>query len=153
MFLIETTFNTTMKNFELLKASAKTMKIGRSRLVELLIRKVMDEEPFDLTECCSVKYQLGCGDDSWYHCHVVFDSSTYENCLDLRKYSKLSVSAIIAYAIEKYLDELLCTRNPKVLVDNYHHAYLFSKGECDGVKTFVTFWGVPGQEILEKYLL
>ncbi|MCP4133672.1 MAG: hypothetical protein GY754_22075 [bacterium] len=153
MDLIYTTFNTSMENFEKLQSSAKTMKISRSRLVELLVRRVMEEEPFELALFSTVKYQVSSGDDDWYHCHVVFNSSIYENCQDLRKIYKLSVSAIIAYAIATFLDELLLLKSPKMHVDSYHHAYLFSKGEPDGIKTFVYFWGIPGQETLEKYLL
>ncbi|MCP4138547.1 MAG: hypothetical protein GY754_46745 [bacterium] len=81
MDLIATTINLRMKDFELLNSSAKTMKIARSRLVELLVLRVMEEEPFDLTLFSSVKYQFSSGDDNWYKCHVLFDSSIYENCL------------------------------------------------------------------------
>ncbi|MCP4138657.1 MAG: hypothetical protein GY754_47310 [bacterium] len=153
MDLVYTTFNTSMKNFEKLQSSAKTMKIARSRLVELLVRRVIEEEPFELALFSTVKYQLSSGEDEWYHCHVVFNSTTYENCQDLRKIYKLSVSAIIAHAIATYLDELLLLKNPKSHVDNYHHAYLFSEAKPDGIKTFVFFWGVPGQDTLQKYLL
>ncbi|MCP4137042.1 MAG: hypothetical protein GY754_39100 [bacterium] len=153
MHLVYTTFNITLENFELLQSSAKTMGIARSRLVELLVRKVMEKEPFEQKMFGTVKYQLSPLDDDWYHCHVVFDAAIYENCLDLRKARKMSVSAIIAYALHNYLEELLQLKDPKGNADIYMDSYLFTEGECDGIKTFVIFWGVPGQETLEKYLL
>ncbi|MCP4135635.1 MAG: hypothetical protein GY754_32000 [bacterium] len=153
MNLVYTTFNISMTNFEILQSSAKKMKIARSRLVELLVRRVMEEKPFELTMFSTVKYQVREEDESWYCCHVVFDSATYEICGDLRKIFKLSVSAIISYAINNCLDEVLLLKKPKIHADNYHHAYLFSKGEPDGISAFVVFWGVPGQETLGRYLL
>ncbi|MCP4137576.1 MAG: hypothetical protein GY754_41800 [bacterium] len=161
MHLVYTTFNITLENFELLQSSAKTMGIARSRLVELLIQKVMEKDPFDYKMFGTVKYQLSpledepavSGAEPWYHCHVVFDSSVYENCLDLRKVHKLSVSAIIAFAINNYLDDLLLSKDPKGDVDKYPHNYIFSEGKYDGIKTFVMFWGVPNQETLQKFLL
>ncbi|MCP4136219.1 MAG: hypothetical protein GY754_34935, partial [bacterium] len=58
MHLVYTTFNITLENFVLLQSSAKTMKIARSRLVELLIQKVMENDPFDYKMFGTVKYQL-----------------------------------------------------------------------------------------------
>ncbi len=81
MHLVHTTFNITLENFALLQSAAKTMKIARSRLVELLLQRVMEKDPFEYKMFGTVKYQLSPVDDEWYHCHVVFDSSVYENCL------------------------------------------------------------------------
>ncbi|MCP4134776.1 MAG: hypothetical protein GY754_27625 [bacterium] len=151
MDLIDTTINISLINFEKLESAAESLKIARSRLVELLVRRVMEEEPFDLIMFKRVKYQVRDEDDSWYRCHVKFDSSIYENCLDLRKVYKLSVSAIIAFAINNFLDDLLLSGALRIQVESYHHAYLFGEGKPDGVKSFVTFWGVPTQEVLGKY--
>ncbi|MCP4132715.1 MAG: hypothetical protein GY754_17245, partial [bacterium] len=68
--------------------------------------------------------------------------------------NKMSVSAIIAYAIREYLDILLMqstlTEDP-LFADNYRDKYFFAARDSGGLQKFVIVWGFPETKELEKY--
>ncbi|OHD63030.1 MAG: hypothetical protein A2176_09420 [Spirochaetes bacterium RBG_13_51_14] len=74
----------------------------------------------------------------------------YEFFLDLRKVFKQSVSRLVAYAIDKYLDEI--TQKIRKGSDNYRFKnYAISRIIIEGVICWVLYWGVPRKLIAELY--
>ncbi len=59
----------------------------------------------------------------------------------MRKFFKMSVSFILAYAVMRYLDEVL-KRNKSA--DNYcYQNYIFMKEVVNGIICWQIYWGIP----------
>ncbi len=137
-----------------LNSASAVLGISRSKVVELLIDMFIYKNEFSPKMFETVQYQEKGDKDAWSTIHAWFEPSVYENCLDIRKIYKISVSFMIAFAIDNYLDKWLRTGSP--VTDNYvsgSRDYLFVEQNCEGIRHFSTFWGCPKQEYLEKYLL
>ncbi len=89
-----------------------------------------------------VRYQDRDLKEKWKCMHINLSQGEYELLLDMRKMYKLSVSRIIAYAVDKYIDELLDIKTMKN--DNYRFScYVFSRFEMGGVICWAQYWGMP----------
>ncbi len=64
---------------------------------------------------------------------------------------KMSVSYIIARAIEFYLNVVIKELAKKADTDNYYKEYAFISSKCNGVLYFTIFWSTPLEKILKKY--
>ncbi|MCP4132707.1 MAG: hypothetical protein GY754_17205 [bacterium] len=116
----------------------------------------MIEKEIPVTMFHRIHYQR-CEDDQvpdWKRVHVYPSRHLYENVQDMRKIFKMSISAVIAFAIRKYLPALL--EEPAAArvsggVDNSLDQYLFLARDSGGTQKFVIFWGYPGEEGLNSY--
>ena len=86
-----------------------------------------------------VRYQRRCEPDKWHVFHLQVRMDDYEYFLDLRKLLKMSVSLLLAYAVEKYLDK------QKVLnTDNYWYKnYVIIKETINNTICWKFIWGFP----------
>lgn len=144
---METTLNIHHCIMEKITGAAMAKKITRSEMIVLLLNKVLENthEPFFLGKM--IKYQERKRQDEWHRFHIVLRPDEYEFFLDLRKLLKMSVSLILAYAVEKYLKHIM-KRNT---TDNYlHRNYLMIKELVDGIKCWKFYWGYPPG--IEKHL-
>ncbi|MCP4134539.1 MAG: hypothetical protein GY754_26430 [bacterium] len=95
--------------------------------------------------------------DNWHKFHISFREDDFEYFMDLRKFLKKSVSAILAYAVEEYLDTLLgLTPEDPGRTDTYRfHHYVMGSSEMHGVISWQLFWGLPEKtaELLECKLI
>ncbi|MCP4135698.1 MAG: hypothetical protein GY754_32320 [bacterium] len=143
---IRTTINFRVPVLEKINEAAASLGISRTKIIIRLLKMVMNEKDFPATMARSVKYQLDFpGEENWHKFHISFQEDQYEYCLDLRKFLKRSVSAIVAYAVEEYLDIILglSPKDPKKS-DNYRfHHYVMSSSEMHGVISWQIFWGLP----------
>lgn len=103
---IHTTVNLSFKNTELLDKNACRLGMTRSRLVVLLMRKMVVQWRSLKRNFTSVKYQKNACGEKWKVAHVFFEVKDYEMFIDMRKFFKWSVSALVAMAINMYLDEI-----------------------------------------------
>ena len=145
--MIETTINIHIKTMEKINKISSVCNISRNKVIKNLLKRVMDKElnSFPINRC--VKYQKSDSKENWHKFHILLDVDEYEYFLDLRKLLKKSVSAIVAYAIEKYFKEMI---NFKI-IDNYlFKNYVIVKEIINDVITWRLFWGYP--EKMEKIL-
>ena len=71
--------------------------------------------------------------------HLVVREDDYEYLLDLRKFLKMSVSLIIAYAVKKFLG-----KNKNNITDNNRYKnYVLVKEMVDNIICWRLFWGYP----------
>ena len=137
-----------------LNSTSEILGISRNKVVELLIDMFIDKNKFSPKMFETVQYQEKADKNAWSTIHIWLQPTLYENCLDIRKIYKISVSFMIAFAVDNYLDNLTGRNSPAT--DNYiphSRNYIFVEQDCEGTRLFSTFWGFPGQEYLEKYLL
>ncbi|MCP4138196.1 MAG: hypothetical protein GY754_44955 [bacterium] len=144
--IIKTTINFRVPVLEKINEAAVLLGISRTKIIIRLLKMVMNEKNFSATMCRPVQYQHPFPDpDEWHKFHISFQENDYEYCLDLRKFLKKSVSAIVAYAVEEYLDIImgLLPKDPG-RSDNYRfHHYVMSSSEVHGVISWQIFWGLP----------
>ncbi len=105
-----------------------------------------------------VKYQNTGDNICWHRLHVSLSTDVYEKALDLRKVRKMSVSYLIARAIELYLDQVgaLLAENslktPNSDTDNYDQEYVFIASKFNGLLNFTVFWCTPPEPTINKYI-
>jgi hypothetical protein len=100
----------------------------------------------------TVKYQAGDPALAWKIKHIEFEPVFYEKAQDLRRNFKYSVSRLIAYAIDKYLDEIveeLLNSGSKV-EDNYDRDYTYKAKKFGKIRIFISVWNLPRLKHLKK---
>lgn len=144
---METTVNIHVAILNQIARAAESRGISRSEVIIFLIKKVMSENYKNLSMGRMVKYQQKDNPDSWHVFHLNLREDDYEYFLDLRKLRKMSVSLILAYAVEKYLGK----KGNKVFTDNYRFInYVIIKEMVDDVICWRFYWGYPPN--LPKYI-
>ncbi len=145
---METTLNIHTDIFEKIDHAATASRISRSDIIVLLLKKVMDniKNPDGLGRM--VQYQKKSRPEEWRTFHVSLRMDDYEYFLDLRKLLKMSVSLILAYAVKRYLKQLM----KKIDTDNYQYKhYILAKIVIDGIICWKLIWGYPPD--LRKFLV
>ena len=149
---IETSVNLSGQSVNTLKETAGRLGISVSRLVSILIMIVLRSQE-EIIILKRVKYQKRLLDDKWKTLHLYLRSDVYESSLDLKKVMKMSVSFIIATAIEKYLDEIVNKLKQKENTDNYMLPYIFILKIIDEIQYIIIIRGIPTPQHLQKLKL
>lgn len=127
--------------------AAELKGLSRSEMIVILIKKVMDEKWKTVPVGKMVKYQQKCSPGDWHAFHLQLREDDYEYFLDLRKLLKMSVSLILAYAVDKYLQQLITGD----ITDNYRFIhYVVVKELVENIICWRFYWGCP--PTLMKYL-
>ncbi len=138
--IIETTINIQKQLLEKITYAAQLKGISRIELIILLFKKTMEDAPKHVRHGKRIEYQSRHNHGEWHTFHIQLRPNDYECLLDLRKLFKMSVSLILTYAINKYLDKLMKIK----ITDNYHYTnYLILKERIDGILCWKLIWGFP----------
>lgn len=144
---METTLNMRLDISNMISMAALRKGISRSELVLILFKKVMDDIPDPGRMGNMVQYQERRDKNEWLKFHLVLRVDEYEYVLDLKKLLKMSVSLILAYAVEKFLNKLMKRNN----TDNYRYKnYLIVREIIDNLICWKFIWGFPPN--IEKHL-
>jgi len=137
---IETTLNIRADVLVTLNEAAGESGRTRSDLIITLMKMVMKNDTNRFSLCRPVKYQDKSGKGSWRKVHVSLNEDNYEFFLDLRKFLKMSVSCILAFAVKKYLKDLTSSGiTDNTLIKNY----VLTRGVIDGHIYWQIIWGYP----------
>jgi hypothetical protein len=139
---IYTTIN--INTMILRRVSDASRASGRSKnlIISTLMRRLADDHQKLVKSWIRVRYQDRDSGKCWDQLHLSLRPDEYEFFLDLRKAYKCSVSSLVSYAIEKYLDQML-NRILKY-TDNYRYKnYMISRIIIDDVICWMYFWGIP----------
>lgn len=149
---IHTTVNLSREHATILNESAVKLRVSRSKLVVLLLRKLLVNLKKRKCNFTSVQYQKNAGHNGWKKVHVFFEPVDYEVFTDMRNYYKWSVSALLAMAIDRYLDEIL--EGGKENFEKNFDKYLIHDYNCDGKLDRTDFcWHITwklSQELAKK---
>lgn len=142
---IETTVCMSLANIERLGWASRVTGLSLAHIVRALLERMMLDKRVRTGLWGRVRYQARGADNNMCRLHVAFREDVYEYNLDMRKAYKMSVSLILAIAIERYLDsvvrELSGTGGS---TDNYRfNSYVISKDIVDGVICWKSYWGFP----------
>lgn len=144
---METTLNIHVTILKQITRAAESWGISCSEAITMLVKKVMSENYTTLSMGRMVKYQQKDNPERWHTFHLNLREDDYEYFLDLRKLRKMSVSLILAYAVEKYLSK----REKIIFTDNYRFVnYVIIKEMVDDVICWRFFWGYP--PTLERHI-
>ena len=139
--LIESTLYVNKSILETLNKSSAITGINKNKIIKLLMQRVMKDNQRLLKTYSRVKYQERDIKENWHRLHIVMNEYEYEYYLDMRKFFKMSVSFILAYAVMRYLDEVLKMNKS---ADNYcYQNYIFMKEVVNGIICWQTYWGIP----------
>lgn len=137
---METTINIHVDILLRLKRVAIRQGIPCSKLIIILMKKIMNSVFNPACIGKLVQYQVRSMPDEWHTFHITLRPDDYEYLLDLRKLLKMSVSAILALAVKKYLDKL----NEKRITDKNHYKnYVIVGRVYNHVKYWKLIWGYP----------
>jgi hypothetical protein len=143
--MVETTVYIHRNTLEMLNRGAAISGRTRTLLIKLLIRRMMRDNQKMLKSHSRIKYQKRDLKENWHRLHLVMNEYEYDYCLDMRKLFKMSFSFILAFAVNRYLDEIM---NKSLDVNNNTDNYLYKnyiliKKTIDGVICWQIYWGIP----------
>jgi hypothetical protein len=145
--MMKTTLNIHIDVMKKITFAAQKQGISHSEMIVMLLNKSMDEMQNRDRIGRLVQYQQRDSPDKWHPFHIRWKWDEYEFFQDMRKLLKMSVSLILAYAVEKFLDKVM----KKNKSDNNHfHNYILAKEVIDGIIIWKLIWGFPPN--LEKYI-
>jgi hypothetical protein len=145
--MMETTLNVHVEILETIALAAASAGISRSKMITMLIKMTMDDIPDPARIGSMVRYQKRRKPDEWRQIHLQLRIDDYEYFQDLRKLRKMSISYILAYAIENFLARLLDNRN----TDNYRYQnYIVIQETIENITSWRFIWGYPPN--IEKYI-
>jgi hypothetical protein len=137
--IMETTLNIHVDILSRITKKAGACGISRSKLITSLIKKVMEDIPDPGCLGTMVRYQESKDCNEWHVFHLQLRVDDYEYFLDLRKLLKMSVSLILAYAVNKYLGKLITFK-----ADNYiYKHYAIIKEIINDTICWKFIWGFP----------
>lgn len=137
---MDTTLNIRTDILEKLAIAALSLGISPSETAIILIKKVMDDISNPGRFGRLVRYQSRRSRNEWHRFHLYVREDDYEYFLDLRRLLKMSVSLILAYAVEKFLDTIL----KKNKIDNNRYKnYIIAKEFIDDIICWKFIWGFP----------
>ena len=137
---METTLNVHLDILDKLQHAADKRGISCSAMIVVLLQKVMRARDKNVCMGRLVQYQKRRRKEDWHRFHIVWRADDYEYFLDLRKLLKLSVSRILAEAVEKYLKKL---RKKDFTDKNRIRNYVLMGRIVDKVRHWQFFWGLP----------
>ena len=143
--LIETTIYVHKRILEILNKRAEITGKSRTFIIKLLMQRVMSDNQKMIKSYSRIKYQARDAKENWHRLHVGMNEYEYEYYLDMRKFYKMSVSFILAYAVMRYLDEVIKElAERKSSTDNYpFRNYILTKEIIDEVICWQIYWGIP----------
>ena len=144
---IETTVNLADDTGRRLDRAAERLGVSRSVVIVALMNRVMNEHGSLVSCWCRVKYQRRGAAGNRRRLHVTLAARDYEFFLDSRKLFKRSVSLLLAWAVDNFLDELLEPDESGSIVgvtDNYQfHSYLLMQETVPGAICWRIYWNIP----------
>ncbi len=149
---INTTINIRSEIMGRIIKASSSMNISLNRIVSILIIRMVHNSALKIKMFTSVKYQDTGKEIIWHKLHVSFTDDVYEKAIDLRKVLKMSVSFIIAKAVENILNEILNDFFKTKSTDNYFRNYVFIPNYHNGVLYFTIFWQYPPDIILKNHV-
>jgi hypothetical protein len=144
---INTTLHVHKSILETLNKRAEVTGRTRTFIIKLLMQRVMNNSQKMIKSYSRIQYQGRDVKLNWHRLHISVNEYEYEYYLDMRKFYKMSVSFILAYAVRCYLNEItneLLDKN--FSTDNYiYKNYTLMKYTIDEIICWQIYWGIHPQ--------
>ena len=139
--LIETTLHVHKSVLDKLNKLAAATGRPKTSIIKLFIQKIMNDNQRMIKTNSRIKYQERDLKENWHRVNIVFNEYEYEYCQDLRKFFKMSVSLILAYAVLIYLDEML--KGNKSTDKYFYGNYIIMRKIIHNIICWQIYWGIP----------
>ena len=141
-----TTLNLKITTYCELKKLAEAMETSISTAIVALMKYMSKEVEHRKMPERLVEYQKPTEGEEWHTCHVYWSFQEYQHFTDMRNFLKMSVSFLVATALQKYGHQLLNSTSPDLWDDNnlFPH-YSLVKKTASGVQFFLICWGKTGK--------
>jgi len=142
--MITTTLNIHINNLLKISRTADRLNKTRKDIIVLLLMRMMKDHRLFSRSFSTVKYQRNDDSGNWHCFHIRFRPDENEFFVDLRKVCKVSVSCLLAMAVERYLNEIIQVIKNE-FVDNYplFENYVLRQEDIDGIISWRIYWGLP----------
>lgn len=143
--IIETTIHVHKSTLTVLDKISETNRRSRTFMIKLLMQRMMRDNKKMIKSYSRIKYQKRDCKDNWHRIHLGMSEYEYEYYLDMRKFYKMSVSFILAYAVRKYINEIANELlNGNKNTDNYlYRNYIFLRTTMNKTICWQIYWGIP----------
>lgn len=139
--LIETTLHVHRNILEKLNNAALRSGKARTSIIKLIMQRMMQNNQRMIKVNSRIQYQKRDLKGNWNRIHITLNEYEYEYYQDIRKFFKMSISLILAYAVLQYLNEVL---KEDKSADNYLFSnYIFIKKTLEGTTCWQIYWGIP----------
>lgn len=137
-----TTINIDLLNLKRLADASHALSTSKVALISVLL-KYVSRKPLNIFESkIGIEYQPRSTDHTWHVFHLRLTRDEYDFFQDMRRICKMSISYLIAYAIQNYLKEILKLFRGKI--DSYrYHNYAIVQNTIGDVTCFSIYWGIP----------
>jgi hypothetical protein len=153
---IDSTINIHIKYLNRLENVCGKYALSKNKIIMLVLEKFLTEHKLTYSIFKRVRYQKRHPKKCWKTTHIYFPADLFEQCCDIRKFCKLSVSRFIALAIKLYLntieEELSGESGVNNRVDNYITHYVYMVNQQDESISFHIFWPLEGKKNTKKRL-
>ncbi len=139
---IKTTINLDVRVYNEIARASIVTGISRRDIISSLLKRLSGDHAKMVRSWKRVRYQGRAGNERWRCLHLSLWPDEYEFFLDLRKVCKMSVSFLIAFAVSKYLQEVvsLLLKRPD---NNRYKNYMIINRIVDGIVCWTYYWGMP----------
>ncbi len=140
--MIKTSLNLQQSQADKIIELSRKLNITISSILNSLTQFALQNHRYKTRLRHAVSYQQNPSDNnSWYCLHVTFSDDTYEKCLDVRKFCKISVSSFLSSAIDLYLDIVIKNIINGKRSDNYLNNYSVSYIKNNDSIEIIIKWG------------
>ncbi|MBN2160459.1 MAG: hypothetical protein JW807_13780 [Spirochaetes bacterium] len=144
---METTLNINVDVMAKICTAAKANKLSCSKMIILLLKKAMNNITDPGRPGRLVRYQARKASESWHIFHITYREDDYEYVQDLRRLLKMSVSLLLAFAVDKFLH-----KKQTRITDSYQpRNYMIMREMIDNIISWRFIWGFPPN--VERLLL
>lgn len=142
---IESTLHVHHSILKKLERGAEVSGIPRTFIIQKLMQRLMKDNRNMIKSNSRIQYQERDVKANWRILHIAVNEYEYEYYLDMRKFYKMSVSLLLAYAVRQYLNEIINELFDKnINTDNYFYRnYIITNKTVYGIVCWQIYWGIP----------
>lgn len=138
--VILTTLNINSDILKKIHLAADFKNISPNEIISFLLKKTLKNHNNRAKLYYPVKYQKKDPGKRWKIYHVRFNAVDYEVFTDQRKFFKMSVSLLLAYAVKKYLDDLYREEDVTYKDNYYANKYKIVPNNQTEFLIWQTYW-------------
>jgi hypothetical protein len=150
MQMIETTINIQRKALQRLCRASDVLRLPKRQVISWLLKRLADKGSIQPVSWSRVRYQKRDEKKNWEEDHLYLTPAEYELFMDLKKVYKMSGSYLVAYAVDKFIDEILQINRENT--DNYRiTCYGLSLRIVNSTLCWTQYWGIPPHMLQEPH--
>jgi hypothetical protein len=149
---IRTTANIDKKIYGRICESAEFCGVDVQQLVHVLLKLMIKDKPLKYRFNRTVEYQERREKNKWKCFHLELSEAVHESGIDMRKLMKWSVSFLLSYAVEFYMERAVEEILDGSAPDNYPDIYFIFTQHSPYRSTYTAFHTVPDPDDYPDHL-